>query len=336
MNELEDKKVVIQLKIADLLRKLDENELTYCSKDLKIAIHEIKGLCGLFGYIDLFNLFYKVERSLSENNLLLFNDYINQIDKYKFSNLKKNNAEFSLRNIFMYELCFDFTDLLQLNKIIEGISDCALIVYSKINNNLITIYINSYCDLNTMQLICKPLKITVKMRNKFINRNKCDFLKKCTKNNEYFSDTYLHLFVLESITNFARIANKKFKFTFKSNKFSLNNNFLNDFYVIFAEVIKNVFSHSERKKYEMIKIKCVKKNDVLYIQIYNYGKKIKRKNRKRIFEQGFSTTKQNILSGQGIGLYDVKSLLNNHNGKIYSKNKLKGTAFIMKIHVTAY
>ncbi|MCH5179777.1 MAG: sensor histidine kinase [Erysipelotrichales bacterium] len=336
MIELVERQDIVKFKIKELLKFVDENELTYCSNDLKILVHEIKGLCGLFGYGDLFILFYEIEKTILSKNFEMFKYEIEKLKQYNLEVIKENNITISCRHVYKYEICFYFTNIKRFNEIINLIGDCTIIVHSKMCNNKIILYVLSYCDINTIKLLSKSYLISVKERAKFPIRKKDNFLSYLCRNSEHFDNNYLHLFLLESIANIAKIADKKFKFTYKSNNFILNNNFLSDFYIVFTELIKNIFSHSGRKDFELVTIKCFKNNKYILIETYNRGNKIKKKYKSNIFENHFSTSKLNGLSGQGIGLYDVNRLLSHNNGKIHFKNRFRGVSFFIKIPVSKY
>ncbi|MCH5171720.1 MAG: sensor histidine kinase [Erysipelotrichales bacterium] len=332
---LTEKQEIIKTKVEELTKIIDENELTYCSNDLKVLVHEIKGLCGLFGYLDLFNLFYEMERILEINNFELLKSKVEELKNKDLFHIEQNISKITYRHVFNYELSFCFISITQFNHIIEIISDCAVILYSMVLNRQIILYVYSYCDKKAMDMLCNTYKVSVKFK-KIDQRKNENFVEKIAINNNCFNDKYLHLFLLESITNISQIANKKFDFYYSSNEFTLKNSILSDNYIVFAELIKNVFSHSGRKDFDFIKIKCIKKDKFLFIKIYNSGNKIKRKIRKKIFAQNYSTSRSNALSGQGIGLYDVKRLLLSHNGKISFRNKLRGVLFTIKIPIDIY
>ncbi len=327
MEGYKNEKDVLELKINKLISIMKNDNLSSFSNELKICIHELKGLSGMLGYFELFNLFHDFEKTLNENN---FHKLKLQLKKLENLTIDKSNVIINYRKFNQYLFVFEFKNINLLNQIITNISDCAIIVNSRLNGNKIFLNCYSYCSFSAIQLLCNCYKIELKHAEKKVFKNKENFLNNI-QSPQYFNENYLHLLMLESIANFATIANKKYKFKFKSNSFFLENRFLQNFSIVIAELIKNVFSHSQRKSQEIIKIKCNKNRKTFRLEIYNQGHKIKGKVRKKVFERYFSTSENTSLSGQGIGLFDIKKIISNWNGTISLKNRLKGPAFIVKI-----
>lgn len=88
-------------------------------------------------------------------------------------------------------------------------------------------------------------------------------------------------------------------------------------------LIDNLISNSEKAGAVKIIFNFSKKGDILLIEVIDDGKGIEKENLKKIFELGYTTT-----GGSGIGLYQVKDIVERLNGDIIVEStKGKGTFF---------
>jgi signal transduction histidine kinase len=96
----------------------------------------------------------------------------------------------------------------------------------------------------------------------------------------------------------------------------------------FIMVIDNLISNSRKAKAHIIDVYINKKNeDELEIRVRDDGVGISRQNKDRLFSFGFSTTE----GGTGIGLYQIKKIMEKY-GDISVDNSIpKGVEFIIKV-----
>ena len=88
-----------------------------------------------------------------------------------------------------------------------------------------------------------------------------------------------------------------------------------DIYQVINNIVNNAIRVLENQKEKMVGIRINKHLDKLMIEISNNGPKIDEKLKKKIFQTGF-TTKKNEDCSHGYGLSIVKELIENHNGSI--------------------
>ncbi len=95
----------------------------------------------------------------------------------------------------------------------------------------------------------------------------------------------------------------------------------------FIVIVDNMINNSTKAKANTIQIRFeVPRPNLMELHVKDDGIGIPDKNLDKIFEFGFSTT-----GGSGIGLYNVRKLLNNH-GSIEVNNKLKkGVEFVIRV-----
>ncbi len=105
----------------------------------------------------------------------------------------------------------------------------------------------------------------------------------------------------------------------------------------FMQAVLNVLNNAKEallhndEKNRNLSISLKNKYNVIIIDISNNGPGIKNKNKKKIFQQYFSTKE----AGHGIGLYMTRLIIQDKlNGKIYYKNSKQGPHFriILKVH----
>lgn len=107
----------------------------------------------------------------------------------------------------------------------------------------------------------------------------------------------------------------------------------NEFMQAVLNILNNakdaLLSNSEKNRNLLINLK--NKYNVLVLDIIDNGSGIKNKNKKKIFQQYFSTKE----TGHGIGLYMTKLIIQEKlHGKIYYKKAIKGSHFriLLKLH----
>jgi len=126
---------------------------------------------------------------------------------------------------------------------------------------------------------------------------------------------------------FSKYTHKQFKLSFYSNVKHFTLEFWKDLKIPFMELIKNAFAHSSDTKKLRIIVNIVKIKDNLRIYVYNSNSKIKSGN--KIFDYQYTTSKSEDLSGNGVGLFETKRLINSFGGTIKYRNKMFGVYFLM-------
>ncbi|OON96654.1 MAG: hypothetical protein ATN36_05185 [Epulopiscium sp. Nele67-Bin005] len=83
----------------------------------------------------------------------------------------------------------------------------------------------------------------------------------------------------------------------------------------------------------IIQITTVLKDNQVCVEIYNAGKLLKEEDLERIWESFYKVNKARTreYGGHGLGLYIVKTILEQHNGTYYAKNTFDGVIFGMTL-----
>ena len=99
-----------------------------------------------------------------------------------------------------------------------------------------------------------------------------------------------------------------------------------------SNLINNAIKYSQKNS--KITIESFQKNDIININITDYGIGIAEKHFDRLFERFYrvSESRSRDVGGTGLGLAIVKHIIEMHNGKISIKSKLDfGTTFTIKL-----
>lgn len=81
-----------------------------------------------------------------------------------------------------------------------------------------------------------------------------------------------------------------------------------------------------------ISLSMNKEDGFAVIKVSDNGKGIPPENIPKIFERFFTARDTDISTGQGLGLYIVKSIIKEHNGEVFVDSQLgKGTVFTIKL-----
>ncbi len=98
---------------------------------------------------------------------------------------------------------------------------------------------------------------------------------------------------------------------------------------VFSNILENIVRHSKGSK---VKIRAKENKKEIICTIEDDGKGIPKKEKQKIFEKGYSSTKE---KGKGLGLYLVKMLLENYNGNIEAQeSELGGAKFKIRLQKT--
>lgn len=104
---------------------------------------------------------------------------------------------------------------------------------------------------------------------------------------------------------------------------------------IISNLVDNAFEAFQTKSYtdyKEIAISTFREHDNFYIEVADNGDVIPENIRKKIFDKGFST-KNTKKDDHGFGLYIIKQLVEENNGKIYVKSTPEITKFLVKFKI---
>ena len=104
--------------------------------------------------------------------------------------------------------------------------------------------------------------------------------------------------------------------------------------LVLITLIDNSFKYTPREG--KIEIHCQKKDKTILIKIVDTGIGIPKQNQNKIFSKFFRASNAIIFQteGNGLGLYVAKSIIKNHNGKIWFKSKInQGTTFFVELPI---
>lgn len=89
---------------------------------------------------------------------------------------------------------------------------------------------------------------------------------------------------------------------------------------LFQNLISNAVKFSKVNEKSIIKIECEEKENEYLISIFDNGIGIKEENLSKIFK-AFEQINESKFTGVGIGLSNCKSIIENHNGKIWVESE---------------
>jgi sensor histidine kinase regulating citrate/malate metabolism len=112
----------------------------------------------------------------------------------------------------------------------------------------------------------------------------------------------------------------------------------NDLISIISNIIDNAFEAVCKKSIKEGRVVSVcgyVEDEIYHLSISNNGNMIPKENLNKIFENGFSTKKNNI-GDHGLGLYIVRQLVSKNDGKITVSSNEEETEFLVKFKVRSY
>ncbi len=107
--------------------------------------------------------------------------------------------------------------------------------------------------------------------------------------------------------------------------------------IILQNLISNAVKYTPKQGRIIVDVKKQKQEENILIEVADTGFGIPKKQQKHIFEKLFraDNVKEKDTTGTGLGLYMVKSILDQVGGKIWFKSKLKqGTVFYVTLPLT--
>lgn len=304
-------------------------------KEIQIKTHTLKGLCGIYGLTASFNHLKIMEKFMK---VCAFNKIIINREIVYFKNIlnnllkeKNNSAQvgFTAKDIRCYKIVYNFSTVAAFENMIHVLNELTFITNIHVDSRKIVVEVLSQIPISDMKQMLFALGIddinVIKHKKVCITKPK--ILKNISSciNCICYKIVFLHL--LEMCNQFSKYTHKQFKLSFYSNVKHFTLEFWKDLKIPFMELIKNAFAHSSDTKKLRIIVNIVKIKDNLRIYVYNSNSKIKSGN--QIFDYQYTTSKSEDLSGNGVGLFETKRLINSFGGTIKYRNKMFGVYFLM-------
>lgn len=304
-------------------------------KEIQIKTHTLKGLCGIYGLTASFNhlkimeKFMKVcvfNKIIINREIVYFKNILNNLLKEKNSGAQ---VGFTAKDIRCYKIVYNFSTVAAFENMIHVLNELTFITNIHVDSRKIVIEVLSQIPISDMKQMLFALGIVDinVIKHKKVCIKKPKILKNISSciNCICYKIVFLHL--LEMCNQFSKLTHKQFKLKFHSNVKHFTLEFWKDLKIPFMELIKNAFAHSSDIKKLRIIVNIVKIKDNLRIYVYNSNSKIKSGN--QIFDYQYTTSKSEDLSGNGVGLFETKRLINSFGGTIKYRNKMFGVYFLM-------
>ncbi len=96
----------------------------------------------------------------------------------------------------------------------------------------------------------------------------------------------------------------------------------------FNNLLMNAFEHAESESGVKVSLRMRGENAVL--SVYNQGEKIPEESFDEIWKSYFSKKSMDDNANIGVGLYIVREIVKEHNGKCYAENRENGVVFTME------
>ncbi len=141
----------------------------------------------------------------------------------------------------------------------------------------------------------------------------------------------------ESLTGLLNRMKEKYKGLFWSKKANCVFDIEDDVYInmnveqieqAVNNYIINAYEHISEKGMALIKLVTV--DNKVIISVYNDGDNVEEEQLDKIWNRFYQSKEGVMESNVGLGLYIVKNIVKNHNGRCYAKNYEKGIEFVME------
>ena len=304
-------------------------------KEVQIKTHTLKGLCGIYGLTASFNHLKIMEKFMKvcavnkitiNREIAYFKNILNNLLKEKSSGVQEG---FTAKDIRCYKIVYNFSTVAAFENMIHVLNELTFITNIHVDSRKIVVEVLSQIPISDMKQMLFALGIVDinVIKHKKVSITKPKILKNISSciNCICYKIVFLHL--LEMCNQFSKYTHKQFKLSFHSNVKHFTLEFWKDLKVPFMELIKNAFTHSSDDKKLRIIVNIVKIKGKLNIYVYNSNSKVK--NGSKIFDYQYTTSKSEDLSGNGVGLFETKRLINGLGGTIKYRNHMLGVYFLM-------
>jgi signal transduction histidine kinase len=102
---------------------------------------------------------------------------------------------------------------------------------------------------------------------------------------------------------------------------------------VLVNLLSNAIKYSPGKS--AVHISCKKNDEVLIIQVRDYGIGIPGDEQQKIFDRFYRTKDSSVhISGFGLGLYICRDIVIRHKGKIWVEREKEGSSFYFSLPLT--
>ena len=306
-------------------------------KEVQIKTHTLKGLCGIYGLTSGFNHLKIMEKFMKlcslnkgiiEKELSYFKNVLTTVIKERKN---ESYSEFKTKDIRCYKIVYNFSSISAFSNVIHILNELTYLTNIRVNSRKISIDVLSQISISEMRQMFCALGIEdiqyIKCRK--VNIEKPSILNTLFESINCTCYKMIFLQMLEMCNRLSKIVHKQFKLNFYSNIKHFSLEFWRDMKIPFMELLKNAFAHSEKGKKLKINVAIIKIKNEIRIYVYNTNSKVR--NGSAIFDYQYTTSKLGELSGNGLGLFETKRLVDELNGKIKYRNHINGVYFLIRV-----
>lgn len=322
--------------VNEILRmfSIEKKDSTWV-KEIQIKTHTLKGLCGIYGLTSGFNhlkIMEKFMKVCAINNVTInreityFKNILNNLLKERKVGIQES---FTAKDIRCYKILYNFSTIAAFENMIHVLNELTFITNIHVDTRNIVVEVLSQISITDMRQMLFALGIVDidVIKHKRVCITKPKILKNISSCIDCICYKKVFLYLLEMCNRFSQMCHKQYKLKFHSNVKHFTLEFWNDLKIPFMELIKNAFSHSTDDKKLKITINVIKIKNKLRIYVYNSNSKVR--NGSKIFDYLYTTSKASNLSGNGVGLFETRRIINEAGGSIRYRNHMSGVYFLI-------